>query len=55
MVKFVSPGVHTIEMDILPKKYLRMSKICKIYDIIIYKSGTIITSTPKGPVNLPQI
>ena len=41
MRKFVSPGVHTIEKDIseymLPKKYLRMNKICKIYDIIIYR------------------
>ena len=50
MIKFVSPGVYTVEKDIneymLPKKYLRMSKICKIYDIIIYKSGTITTSTP---------
>lgn len=41
MVKYVSPGVHTIEMDILPKKYLRMGKICKIYDIFIYTSGPI--------------
>ena len=44
MRKFVSPGIHTIKKDKFHKNYYRKDKICKIYDIIIYKSGTITTS-----------
>jgi hypothetical protein len=56
---FISPGVYVKEVDIsivtpnFSKRYLRRIKIAKIFDIDV--PNVIITSTPKGPNNFPQI
>jgi hypothetical protein len=56
---YISPGVFTKEADIsivrpnFSKKYLRRIKIGKIFDIDV--PSVIITSTPKGLTNFPQI
>jgi hypothetical protein len=57
-VVFKSPGVFVKEVDIsiypkLSKRYSRRMKIGKIFDIDV--PNIIITSTPKGPTNFPQI
>jgi len=54
---FKSPGVYVQERDITvvkySKRYLRKRKIGKVFDIDV--PNVIITSTPKGPTNFPQI
>jgi hypothetical protein len=54
---FKSPGVYVQERDITvvkySKRYLRKIKIGKVFDIDV--PNVIITSTPKGPTNFPQI
>jgi len=54
---FKSPGVYVQERDITvvkhSKRYLRKIKIGKIFGIDV--PNVIITSTPKGPTNFPQI
>jgi hypothetical protein len=54
---FKSPGVYVQERDITvvkySKRYLRKIKIGKIFGIDV--TNVIITSTPKGPTNFPQI
>lgn len=54
---FKSPGVYVQERDIIvvkySKRYLRKRKIGKVFDIDV--PNVIITSTPKGPTNFPQI
>ena len=54
---FKSPGVYVQERDITvvkySKSYLRKRKIGKIFGIDV--TNVIITSTPKGPNNFPQI
>lgn len=57
-VVFKSPGVFVKEVDIsiypkLSKRYSRRMKIGKIFDIDV--PNIIITSTPKGSTNFPQI
>lgn len=57
-VVFKSPGVFVKEVDIsiypkLSKRYSRRMKINKIFDIDV--PNIIITSTPKGSTNFPQI
>jgi len=58
MCKFVSPGVYVKEVHIstwtVYKNIQRKKKITKILGID-YSSRVIITSTPKGPTNFPQI
>jgi hypothetical protein len=58
--KYLSPGVFIKEMDVsgviyprLSKRYSRRIKIGKIFGINV--PNIIITSTPKGPNNFPQI
>ena len=57
MAVFKSPGVFVIERDITivkhSKRYSRRIKIGKIFNIDI--PNVIITSTPKGLTNFPQI
>jgi hypothetical protein len=57
MAVFKSPGVFVIERDISivkhSKRYSRRIKIGKIFDIDV--PNVIITSTPKGHTNFPQI
>jgi hypothetical protein len=59
MAVFKSPGVFVKEIDIdvvrptFSKRYSRRIKIGKIFDIDI--PNIIITSTPKGHTNFPQI
>ena len=57
MAVFKSPGVYVQERDIsiveYSKRYLRKRKIGKIFGIDV--SDVIITSTPNGPTNFPQI
>ncbi len=57
MAVFKSPGVYVQERDITvvkySKRYLRKRKIGKIFGIDV--SDVIITSTPNGPTNFPQI
>ncbi len=58
MAVFKSPGVFVKEVDVdfyprFSKKYLRKVKIGKIFDIDV--PNIIITSTPKGTTNFPQI
>ena len=57
MAVFKSPGVFVQERDITivkhSKRYSRRIKIGKIFDIDV--PNVIITSTPKGPTNFPQI
>ena len=54
---FKSPGVYVQERDITvvkySKRYLRKIKIGKIFGIDV--PNVIVTSTPKGPTNFPQI
>jgi hypothetical protein len=54
---FKSPGVYVQERDITvvkySKRYLRKRKIGKIFGIDV--PNVIVTSTPKGPTNFPQI
>lgn len=54
---FKSPGVFVKEVDISivkhSKRYSRRIKIGKIFGIDF--PDVIITSTPKGPTNFPQI
>ena len=54
---FKSPGVFVIERDITivkhSKRYSRRIKIGKIFGIDV--PHIIITSTPNGPTNFPQI
>jgi len=54
---FKSPGVYVKEVDIdyvkHSKRYSRRIKIGKIFDIDV--PNIIITSTPKGHTNFPQI
>lgn len=57
-IVFKSPGVFVKEVDIsiypkLSKRYSRRMKIGKIFDIDV--PNIIITSTPKGSTNFPQI
>jgi hypothetical protein len=57
MAVFKSPGVYVQERDITivkhSKRYSRRIKIGKIFDIDV--PNVIITSTPKGLTNFPQI
>ena len=59
MAVFKSPGVFVKEVDIsivkptFSKRYSRRIKIGKIFDIDV--PHIIITSTPNGPTNFPQI
>lgn len=57
MAVFKSPGVFVKEVDISivkhSKRYSRRIKIGKIFDIDV--PHIIITSTPSGPTNFPQI
>ncbi len=57
MAIFKSPGVFVQERDITvvkySKRYSRRIKIGKIFDIDV--PNIIITSTPKGHTNFPQI
>ena len=57
MAVYKSPGVYVQERDITivkhSKRYSRRIKIGKIFDIDV--PNVIITSTPKGPTNFPQI
>jgi hypothetical protein len=57
MAIYKSPGVFIKEVDISivkhSKRYSRRIKIGKIFDIDV--PNIIITSTPKGPTNFPQI
>ena len=59
MAVFKSPGVFVKEVDIsivrpiFSKRYSRKQKIGKIFNIDI--PNVIITSTPKGQTNFPQI
>ncbi len=59
MAVFKSPGVFVKEVDIdivrptFSKRYSRKIKISKIFDIDV--PNIIITSTPKGTTNFPQI
>jgi predicted RecB family endonuclease len=57
MTVYKSPGVFVKEVDISivkhSKRYSRRIKIGKIFDIDV--PNVIITSTPKGPTNFPQI
>ncbi len=54
---FKSPGVFVQERDISivkhSKRYLRKKKIGKIFGIDV--PNVIITSTPSGSTNFPQI
>ena len=54
---FKSPGVFVTERDITivkhSKRYSRRIKIGKIFGIDV--TNVIITSTPNGPTNFPQI
>jgi hypothetical protein len=57
MAVYKSPGVYVQERDITivkhSKRYSRRIKIGKIFDIDV--PNIIITSTPKGSTNFPQI
>ena len=59
MTVYKSPGVFVKEVDIsivrptFSKRYSRRTKIGKIFDIDV--PNIIITSTPKGSTNFPQI
>ncbi len=57
MAVYKSPGVFVKEVDISivkhSKRYSRRIKIGKIFDIDV--PNIIITSTPKGSTNFPQI
>jgi len=57
MAVYKSPGVYVQERDITivkhSKRYSRRIKIGKIFDIDV--PNVIITSTPKGHTNFPQI
>jgi len=57
MAVYKSPGVYVQERDITivkhSKRYSRRIKIGKIFDIDV--PNIIITSTPKGLTNFPQI
>ena len=59
MAVYKSPGIYTSETDwsavypVFQKKFLRKSKIAKVFDLEV--KLPIITSTPKGPTNFPQI
>jgi hypothetical protein len=57
MAVFKSPGVFVVERDINvvkhSKRYSRRIKIGKIFDIDV--PHIIITSTPKGLTNFPEI
>jgi hypothetical protein len=57
MAVYKSPGVFVKEVDISivkhSKRYSRRIKIGKIFDIDV--PNIIITSTPKGHTNFPQI
>jgi len=57
MTVYKSPGVFVKEVDISivkhSKRYSRRIKIGKIFDIDV--PNVIITSTPKGHTNFPQI
>ncbi len=57
MAVYKSPGVFVQERDITivkhSKRYSRRIKIGKIFDIDV--PNIIITSTPKGTTNFPQI
>ena len=57
MAVYKSPGVFIKEVDISivkhSKRYSRRIKIGKIFGIGV--PSIIITSTPKGPNNFPQI
>lgn len=58
MKKYVSPGVHTMEVDTsewkLPKQWIRKKKISKAFGVEINQK-VVITSTPKGITYFPKI